>query len=208
MTIKTTPNPITIPRASISISREDNTKSQLTSSTKAIINHPAILPKSILKKSDNQQEAQNKTETSPKKVHFSDTTTEKTVHLKEVKQLKDLVSSNISRIQGSINKIMSGHVLYRSSNSITSLNKDLLLLKTEIKSYQDKLDSSSYQHHQSKQSTLTKLGSEIDSLQSQINFAGKKMNLDNNNHDKIHQNKQNSVNQAVRQNDYKEYGHK
>ncbi|OAT53354.1 hypothetical protein [Providencia heimbachae] len=186
MTIKTTPNPITIPRASISISREDNTKSQLTSSTKAVINHPAILPKSILKKSSAQQK--NAT-TEPQHVTFSEhrtvkefhksiqeqvnlqaktidpkkliKTESKTVHFKQLNKLSANVTDLIKFIGMASNDINARNELTSNSRFFEVVQQKLVNLTDSITHYKGDLVRSSYDHHKSKPITLAQLDDKI-----------------------------------------------
>ena len=105
-------------------------------------------------------------------------TTEKTVHLKEIKQLDKKITSSIDKITQDIknnhNKGLGGLFNHTSAANMSTQLKNL---KQDIQNYQTKLDSSSYKHHGSKQATLTKLKSDINKVEKNVNKEIDKQNI-------------------------------
>lgn len=137
-------------------------------------------------------------------------TTEKTVHLKEIKQLDKKITSSIDKITQDIkknhNKGLGGLFNHTSAaNMSTQLNN----LKQEIQDYQTKLDSSSYKHHGSKQTTLNKLENDINKIEIKVNNESKMQDFNKNQSEaKQPSLAENMQSRARRTEDFANYGNK
>lgn len=107
-------------------------------------------------------------------------TEKKTVYLNDIRQLKETVTTKLNEINCHISNIMTPN---------TTLNiKDIILLQNELNSLlskvnvcQTRLNSSTYQHHRSKQATLSSLQSQLKITKHLLNMAEDKvLNLKNN----------------------------
>ena len=101
-------------------------------------------------------------------------TTEKTVHLKEMKQLEKSITSSIDNITQDIKKNhKNGLGSLFTQTSPAKMSAQLEKLNQTIQIYQTKLDSSSYKHHASKQTTLDRLKNDINETQMKIDNESK-----------------------------------
>lgn len=94
--------------------------------------------------------------------HPQVTTDKKTVHLKDITGLKKEINAGIQEIRDSIKGIMSNNTRWNSPEIILNLSTQFCKLQDRISEYQDKLNSSSYSHHKSKQVSINKLNNKIE----------------------------------------------
>ncbi|EPL9570361.1 hypothetical protein MMK73_002443 [Providencia rettgeri] len=120
MPIKTSPNTINIPRASIcNINQKVN--NTVSNSAKNVQNSSISLPtKSILKSAD----------------HYQNNTIKKSVSFKEVttKEL-NVLSSEISEIKNSIHELMEGKEGCQSAQKLADISNKLLDIKNQIQDF-------------------------------------------------------------------------
>ncbi|MGG4661818.1 hypothetical protein [Providencia vermicola] len=128
MPIKTSPNTIKIPRASI-CNTNQKTNSTLGNSAKNVQNSSISLPtKSILKSAD----------------HHQNNTIKNSVSFKEVttKEL-NVLSSEISEIKNSIRELMEGKEGWQSAQKLADISHKLLDIKNKIRGFKPIIKSSS-----------------------------------------------------------------
>jgi predicted nucleic acid-binding Zn-ribbon protein len=132
----------------------------------------------------------------------------KTVHLKEIKNLKKDISTALTQIKSSIDRMMDSRTPSWKKDP-ASIKNQLTKLTSSIQAYQDKLDSTSYKHHHSKQETLTKLNAAISENKNKINTIENEISRKNVSNTELSKNtKINRDIAAIRAQDYKDYGHK
>ncbi|HGN0867395.1 hypothetical protein [Providencia sp. JUb39] len=140
--------------------------------------------------------------------HPQATTDKKTVHLKEIKNLKKNISTALTQIKSSIDRMMDSRTPSWKKDP-ESIKNQLTKLTSSIQAYQDKLDSTSYKHHHSKQETLTKLNAAISENKNKINTIKNEISRKNVSNTELSKNtKINRDIAAIRAQDYKDYGHK
>ncbi|MTB68070.1 hypothetical protein GKR48_14780 [Providencia sp. wls1943] len=140
--------------------------------------------------------------------HPQENKSKKTVHLKEIKNLKKNISTKLTQIKSSIDLMMDSRTPSWEKDP-TSIKEQLTELASSIQKYQDRLDSSSYKHHHSKQETLTKLNNAISVSKNKINTIENKILRKNVSNNECSKNtKIDSNTAAIRAKDYEEYGHK
>ncbi|MEX0422400.1 hypothetical protein KDV38_01445 [Providencia rettgeri] len=99
-------------------------------------------------------------------------TSEKTVHKKEITKLNKDITTGLSHIKSKLSNILSDKASGPFQNdSIKELKSQLDRLTASVKSYQDKLDSSSYKHNSSKQKTITKLETKLSTITEKMSKA-------------------------------------
>lgn len=97
------------------------------------------------------------------------TTSEKTVHKKDVKQLKNAMTKLLSDMTSKINDIKNNKANGAfSQDNIRDLGSRLDAVQKDIIKYQGLLNSSSYKHHSSKQKTLDDASGQVKNLKAQI----------------------------------------
>lgn len=148
---------VTINMAPFISSNKNQSKGISLDSVKSIENKPSIPLKSALKQSNAQE-----------KVSM---VTKKTIHKKDTKELNSQAEKIISKIQRSLNAILYSTNNYQPESLITKMNSDLQQLKNIAKAYNDKLESSHYNHHPSKLDAATQVNTKINIIQSTIDSA-------------------------------------
>ncbi|HHR6079163.1 TPA: hypothetical protein ACS7ZY_001512 [Providencia alcalifaciens] len=139
------------------LNNKNQSKGISLDSVKSVENKPNIPLKSALKPSNAQDNASK--------------VTKKTIHIKDTKALNNQAAIIVSKIQHSLNAILYSTNNYQSESLITKMNSDLQQLRNVAKTYNDKLESSSYKHHQSKLDAATQVNTEINTIQATIDFA-------------------------------------
>ncbi|MGJ3354475.1 hypothetical protein [Providencia sp. Je.9.19] len=195
--MKIASNTVTTPTTNVN--HKNTTKGISSEAMKSVTNKTESFPQSILKKNEHQKlpvesrhvtfsnktqvkefhssiEAQGNLQTKTDINETKVNTTAKTVHLKEINQLKKNITSCIDKITQDIKNNNNKHLGRSFSYSPADMSKKLVNLNTQIQSYQNKLDSSSYKHHDSKQATLTKLQENINKAKENV---GKEINKQN-----------------------------
>lgn len=126
-------------------------------------------------------------------------TAEKTVHVKDVKQLNTKIKNSIKKIVSQLKTAQSGDVFSRNGVNMKDISTTLSSLKNEIKSYQTKLDSSSYKHHTSKKETITKLNNLVKSTEGKIHLAESKLQFERRQNNTIGLDSQEKINERITQ---------
>lgn len=153
MPIKTSPNTIKIPRASI-CNANQKTNSTLGNSAKSITNSSTPLPiKPILKLEDNHQNSVPKKrvsfnlpaqETTIKSANAGVKTNEPVTTVKPPKVTTkdlDVLSSEISKIKSSIHKLMTGKASWKLAQEITDISDSLRDIKNKIQDFSPRIES-------------------------------------------------------------------
>ncbi|HEQ1858750.1 TPA: hypothetical protein VEO38_002295 [Providencia alcalifaciens] len=139
------------------LNNKNQSKGISLDSVKSVENKPNVPLKSALKPSNAQENVSK--------------VTKKTIHIKDTKALNNQAAIIISKIQHSLNAILYSTNNYQPKSLITEMKSDLQQLRHIAKSYNDKLESSSYKHHQSKLDAATQVNTDINTIQSTIDFA-------------------------------------
>ncbi|MBV2187768.1 hypothetical protein [Providencia rettgeri] len=93
------------------------------------------------------------------------TTSEKTVHKKDITKLNNNVTAGLSKIKSKLDAILSDKMSAPFQNNvINELKVELKALTTSVNNYQNKLNSSSYAHNSSKQKTITTLETKLSTM--------------------------------------------
>ncbi|WP_272525684.1 MULTISPECIES: hypothetical protein [unclassified Providencia] len=125
------------------------------------------------------------------------TTSKKTVHKKDVKQLKNAMTKLLSDITSKINDIKNNKANGAfSQDNIRELGDRLDAVQKNIVTYQGLLNSSSYKHHSSKQKTLNDAPGQVKNLKAQI------AELEKQDNDKMNQTHQAYKNNKQKHNEF------
>lgn len=99
--------------------------------------------------------------------HPNVTTDKKTVHIKDVKQLNSKITDNVNKILDQL-KSDQGGVFGLQNNDLKNISLQLHTLKTNVASYQDKIQTSSYKHSPKKMDSLNDMNKTIDKATQKI----------------------------------------
>ncbi|UPS64106.1 hypothetical protein [Providencia rettgeri] len=100
------------------------------------------------------------------------TTSEKTVHKKDITKLNNNVTAGLSKIKSKLDAILSDKISAPFQNNvINELKVELKALTTSVNNYQNKLNSSSYAHNSSKQKTITTLETKLSTVTGKMSKA-------------------------------------
>ncbi|HDN2512792.1 TPA: hypothetical protein RG647_RS11470 [Providencia rettgeri] len=107
------------------------------------------------------------------------TTSEKTVHKKDLKQLSNAITKLLSDITSKFDDLKSGKAsgAYTKGN-ISDFGKRLNVIQKQIDEYTGKLQSSSYKHHSSKPKTLNNASDQVKDVQKEIKKLVKQDSFD------------------------------
>ncbi|HHR6130181.1 TPA: hypothetical protein ACS72K_001786 [Providencia alcalifaciens] len=141
------------------LSNKNQSKGISLDSVKSVENKPNIPLKSVLKQTNAQENVSK--------------VTKKTIHKKDTKALNKQADEIISKIRFCLDAIVNNNSSYRSDLFSKQMNHDLQQLKNIAMAYNDKLESSSYNHHQSKRDAITEVNTEINNIQSIVEKADK-----------------------------------
>lgn len=149
----------------MSVTDQQGKITEFSRSAKSVNNDSTSMPKSILKTANSISDA-----SSPKKAKHVRiiTTDQKTVHLKDITGLKKEINAGIKEIRDSIKAIMSNNTRMNSPKITPDLSAQFHKLQNKVAEYQDKLNISSYNHHESKQASINKLNDKINEIEPSI----------------------------------------
>lgn len=134
-------------------------------------------------------------------------TTVKTVHKKEVEQLKQDIMKDVNRITSQLQKDKGG-IFGLDQSALSKISTELSDLKGKVKEYQDKITTSTYNHNSSKMANLNKLQNSIDNQRDIVAEKQKnRNNRDNNNFSSKSTFEENIQNRQRKIIDYKNEGH-
>lgn len=159
----------------MSVTDQQGKTTEFSRSAKSVNNDSTSMPKPILKTANSISDA-----SSPKKAKHVRiiTTDQKTVHLKDIKQLHNEVNSLISSIRAIFivgETISTQHIITSNSTIFSHVNSQINKLGEKITELKNKLDSSSYKHHKSKKIDLESLDKAFKSKNGSINYLKNEM---------------------------------
>ncbi len=133
-------------------------------------------------------------------------TSEKTVSKKNIKDLRDGISKNLSIISTQIKKIGTsdgrGGKVTLSKHTMSNFNNLLSTLKDNIQNYKNELERSTYQHNSNKEKVLSKLEDKLSNTAEKLKESEGKNNYFSRD-SSVKQTKNIFANTQQRQEDYK-----